>query len=144
MPEMIHYRTFPLRCSIRFPTAFSCSPWRIQICSLFSLPTHSRMRDRNSSSLRIVTSRKTLPTAGSMGLQHFFRPALERGFHLARELIRHRPVDQPMVEAQRQVADRPDRDGVVDNHRLLLHYSRPKNRHLRLINDGSRDHAAET
>ena len=44
-------------------------------------------------------------------------------------------VDQPVVEAERQVRHRPDRDRIVDDHRPLFDRADAENRHLRLVDD---------
>jgi len=46
-------------------------------------------------------------------LQNVFREMLQPVFDLRRELIRQCAVDQTVIEAERQIHDRADRDGVV-------------------------------
>src|SRR5260221_10714355 len=76
-------------------------------------------------------------------LEDFFAPVFEDRFHLLRELVAQRAVDQAMVEGERQVAHRTDGDGVVEHHWNLLDGPDAQNGHLRLVDDRRREHAAE-
>src|SRR4051812_43687232 len=53
-------------------------------------------------------------TVSGFTLQRFFRPPLQNFLHLRHKLVGQRPVDEAMVEAQREVADGPDGDRVID------------------------------
>src|SRR5580700_982622 len=61
-----------------------------------------------------------LLATGYFPLRYLFRPPLDNRFHLRRKLIRQRPIDQAMIEGQRQVRDGPDRNRIVDHHRRFL------------------------
>ena len=52
-------------------------------------------------------------------------------------------VDQPVVEAEREVAHRPDRDHVVDDDGALLDRADAENRDLRLADDRQPEERAE-
>ena len=72
-----------------------------------------------------------------------FAPALQHRFHLHRELITQRTVDQTMVEGQRKIASGPYGDGVVHYHRLLHDAADPQNGYLRLVDHRRCEQAAE-
>src|SRR5215471_12578438 len=74
---------------------------------------------------------------------YLFAPVLQHRFHFHGELISQRPVDQTVVEGQREIASGADRDGFVHHHRLLHDAPYAENRHLRLINYGRGEEAAE-
>src|SRR5262249_43253368 len=93
---------------------------------------------------RTRTPKRCSPESGNrIPSHHLFAPPFENGFHLGRELIGQSAVDQAMIERQREIAGGTDRDGVIDNHRLLHHAADPKDRNLGLIDHRSREDAAE-
>src|ERR1700733_14842532 len=62
-------------------------------------------------------------------------PVLQLVFHVRQELVRDRPVDQPVIVTKGQVGHRPDGDGVVDDHGALLDLADAEDRDLRLTDD---------
>ena len=68
---------------------------------------------------------------------------LEVLLDVGHELIGHGPVDQPVIEAERQVRHRPDRDPVVDDDRPLLDRADAEDRDLRLVDDRHAELRAE-
>jgi hypothetical protein len=76
--------------------------------------------------------------------QGFFGPVLEDGFYFGHELVGQGAVDQAVVEAEREVADRADRDGVVDYYRGFVDRADADDRDLRLVDYGGADQATET
>src|ERR1700722_16137565 len=76
-------------------------------------------------------------------LRDLLSPPFQNRFHLRRELIRQRPIDQAMIERQREIGDGPDRYRIVDHDRSFLDCAHTQNRHLRLIDYRRREHAAE-
>ena len=64
-------------------------------------------------------------------------------FHLCHELIRRRPIDDPMVERQAEIAHWANRDRIVDDDGSFLNCTDTQNGDLRLMNDGGAEQAAE-
>ena len=59
------------------------------------------------------------------------------------ELIGNRPIDEPMVVAERQIRHRPDANRIVDDDRTLLDSANTEDRHLRLVDDWHTELGAE-
>src|SRR5215831_15482664 len=64
-------------------------------------------------------------------------------FDLGHELVGCRPIDDPVVKRQAEVAHRPDGDSVIEDNWSLLDCANPEDRNLRLMNDWCTEQAAE-
>jgi hypothetical protein len=64
-------------------------------------------------------------------------------FDLGHELVGCRPIDDPVVKRQAEVAHRPDGDSVIEDNGSLLDCANPEDRNLRLMNDWCTEQAAE-
>src|SRR5664280_2413613 len=73
--------------------------------------------------------------AGRPVLQDFFGPGFQHLLDLGHELIGQGAVDQAMVEAQGEMADAADGDGVVDHYRSLIDGADAHDGDLGLIDD---------
>src|SRR6266545_3192610 len=75
-----------------------------------------------------------------------FGVPLQESFQRHQELVGCRPVDQAVVEGQRQIAHWPDGDRVYpltrDHDRALLNRADAQDRRLRLVDDRHREQAA--
>src|ERR1035437_836306 len=83
------------------------------------------------------------PAPPSRGSEDFFRPVFQCLLDLGHELVGQGAVDQAMVEAQREMADAADGDGVVDHYRSLIDGADAHDGDLGLINDRRAHQAAE-
>src|SRR5580700_10153642 len=75
--------------------------------------------------------------------QDLLRPVLENRLHFSRELVGESTVDQAMIEGQREIGDRANRDGVVDDHRHLFYGADSQDGYLRLVDYRRRENTAE-
>lgn len=64
-------------------------------------------------------------------------------FHLGHESIRRRPIDNPVVERQTEVAHWPNGDRIVNDDGSFLNGADAQNGDLRLMDDGGAEQAAE-
>ena len=83
------------------------------------------------------TSSTRSDTLSSLG--EAFQPLLDEG----QESSGLGAVDQPVIVSERQVAHRPNRDGVVDHDGSLLDGPDAENRHLRLVDQRQAIEGAE-
>src|SRR5712692_10926847 len=63
--------------------------------------------------------------------------------HSSQELIGHCSVNHPVIEAQSEHADLPNRNRVVNDNRALLDHPHTQYRHLRLVDDRRASPAAK-
>src|SRR5581483_3898396 len=103
-----------------------------------SLDISQTLSPRRSSNEAGQAWRPALPE-----LQNFFAPVFEDLFDFRHELVGEGAVDQAMVEAQREVADGADGDGVVDDDGRLVDGADSHDRDLRLVDHRRADQAAE-
>ena len=64
-------------------------------------------------------------------------------FDLRHESIRRRPIDNPVVERQAEIAHWPNCDRIVNDNRAFLNCADAQNSDLRLMDDGGAEQAAE-
>src|ERR1035438_2729211 len=83
------------------------------------------------------------PAPPSRGSEDFFRPAFQHLLDLGHELVGQGAVDQRSEEAQREMADAADGDGVVDHYRSLIDGADAHDGDLGLIDDRRAHQAAE-
>lgn len=65
-------------------------------------------------------------------------------FHLSHELIRRRPINDPVVERQAKIPHRSNGDRIVDDDGSFLNCADTQNGDLRLMDDRGAEQAAES
>ena len=87
---------------------------------------------------RLIVHNVRVATSDLVGVE-----VLQLLLDVRHELVGDRAVNQPMVEAQRQIRHRADRNRIVDDDRALLDRADAEDRDLRLVDDRHAELGAE-